>query len=380
LTKEKIKKTMKELVEELGANIVPLKVGSTLEVTIISKTNSRITVNVNDVCQGIIPEKEFSTEVFDLKPGDKIVAYLLNLENDEGFAVLSLRRADKERIWQNLDEKLKAGDKLKVKIKEANKGGLIAQYGSIEGFIPLSQLNQKYIIDKNDPSLIINSLRKLTDKIMEVKVISIDKANNKLIFSEKEVNQAMMAEKIKKIYQIGNKIKGKITAIVPFGIFVNLGEIEGLVHISEISWDRVNDIKKLFKVGDEIESEIIDLDNGKVSLSLKRLEADPWLKAVEKYKTGEEIKGKVTRITPFGAFIELDDKVTGLVHISELAAGSHEKIQPKIDEILELGKIYNFKIVDIKPEVHRVSLSLLEEKAKPKETKPKKASKKLTKN
>lgn len=373
---KKTQTSMKDLVEKLGPSIIPLKEGTTLEVEIISKTRNRILVNVNNLCEGIIPEKEFSTEVFDLKAGDKVLAYLLDLENDEGYSVLSLRRADKERIWQNLKEKMDSGENVKVKVLEANRGGLIVQYGNIEGFLPLSQLYQKYVISKNEPNQIIDKLRNMIDKILEVKIINLDKSTNKLIFSEKEVGQKDHKEKMAKLYKVGDKLKGKITAIVPFGLFVDLGEAEGLVHISEISWERVSDINKIHTLGEEVEVEVISLENGKISLSIKRLMPDPWVKAVAKYKVGDEVVGKVIRITPFGAFAELDDQITGLVHISELFVKEKDNKNVRIEEILEIGKEYPFKILEIKSDAHRVSLAKETETPKPAKKSSKKTDKK----
>ena len=364
---------MKDLVEKLGPNIVPLKVGSTVEAVVASKTRNRIVVNVNDVCMGIIPEKEFSTEVYDLRTGDKVLAYLIDIENDEGFAVLSLRRADKERVWQNLKDKMDSGETVKVKVLEANRGGLIVQFGNIEGFLPISQLFQKFIISKNDPSQIIEKLRKLVDKVIEVKIINIDKSSNKLIFSEKEAGGGNQKEKIMDMYKVGDRVKGKVTAVVPFGLFMDLGDAEGLVHISEISWDRVSEINKLFKAGDNIDVEIISLENGKISLSIKRLIPDPWLKAVKKYESEKSYEGKVTRITPFGAFIELDENITGLVHISEMLNKAKESKTSKVEDVFEIGKKYTFKIIEIKPDSHRVSLTLLDGKI---DSKTEKSSKK----
>jgi small subunit ribosomal protein S1 len=351
---------MKDLIEKSGVSLVPLKIGSTYEVEIISKTRNRVLVNVNNLCLGIIPEKELSAEVVDLKPHDKILAYLIDLENDEGYAVLSLKRADRERVWQMLKDKMEKGESVKVKVVDANRGGLIVQYGSIEGFLPISHLAQKYTIAPNESYKVIKALRESIDKIIEVKIINLDQANNKLIFSEKEISQAHQKEKIKKLFQIGAKVDGKITAIVPFGLFVDLGEVEGLVHISEISWQHVNDLNKMYKVGDAIQTEVIDTQNGKISLSIKRLLPDPWVKAVEDFKEGDEVDGTVTRITPFGAFVELNKDVTGLVHISELAEGEKANQAVHIEEILALGKKCKFKIKKIEKDSHKISLTPIE--------------------
>lgn len=376
-------KTMRDLVEKEGPSLIPLKKGTTLEVKIISITRNKILVNVNDLCLGIIPEKEFSTEAIDLKPGDKILAYLIDLENEEGYAVFSLRRADKERIWQDLRNKLNSGDIVKVRVVEANRGGLIVQYGSLEGFLPISRLSSKYysLVNKHESNQMIGTLKKLIGQVLESKVINLDQFSNKLIFSEKEVSRAQQKEKIKGLFKLGQRVKGKISGIVPFGLFINLGEIEGLVHISEISWERISDLNRLFKIGDQVEAEIIDLENDKVSLSIKRLSPDPWLKTIKKYKPEQEVEGKVTRITPFGAFVELNNTISGLVHISELALQARDQKTIKPEDILEIDKKYKFKINKIEPEAHKISLSFVPEKreetVKKKSTvKEKKSSKK----
>lgn len=369
--------TMKELMEKSGSSLVPMKIGSTYEVEIISKTRNRVLVNVNGLCLGIIPEKELSAEIVDLKPHDKILAYLIDLENDEGYAVLSLKRADRERVWKMLKDKMEKGESVKVKVNDANRGGLIVQYGSIEGFLPISQLAQKYTVSPNETYKIVRELRGLIDKILEVKIINLDQSNNKLIFSEKEISQAHQKEKIQKLFKIGNKIEGKITAIVPFGLFVNLGEAEGLVHISEISWQHVSDLNKLFKVGDKVKTEIIDIHSGKISLSMKRLTPDPWVKATEKFKEGDVVKGTVARITPFGAFVELNDQITGLVHISELGDTKKTNQVVHVEEILALGNVYKFTIKKIEKETHKINLSyVVEKKSVAKKSSTKKKSKK----
>jgi len=371
----KTEETMKELAERLGPSLIPLKIGTTMEVEVTSVSRNRILVNVKDLGIGLIPEKEFSGEGIEVKPKDKILASILNLENQDGYIILSLKRADKERIWQNLKEKMEANESINVKVLDANRGGLIVQFGSLEGFLPVSQLSPNLYSQsaKSDTSQLIYDLKKLVNKILDVKIINIDSANNKLIFSEKEVSQANRKEKIKEMFKVGQRIKGKITGIVPFGLFVNLGEIEGLIHISEISWERVSDLHKDYKIGQEVESEIIDLENGKISLSIKKLISDPWTKTAEKYQKDSVIQGKVLKLTPFGALIELEDKINGLVHISELTNKMKEMKNTKIEDMLEIGKNYQFKILEVDQSSHKINLSLFEDEKKDK-------AKKVTKN
>ena len=350
---------MKELVEKYGQDLIPFKVGSTVEALVVGTNRNRISVNVNDFCVGIVPEKEFSAEGLEVKPGDKILASVIDLENVDGNLILSLKRADKERVWQNLKEKMNSGESVKVKVTEANRGGLLVQYGSVEGFLPLSKLPNNFYSQsaRGDSAMMIQDLRKLINKVLDVKIINVDQQNNKLIFSEKDVSQANRKQMIKDQFKVGQVVDGEVTGIVPFGLFVNIGEFEGLVHISEIAWERVGDLHKHYRTGDKVKAEIIDLENGKISLSIKRLMPDPWLNKSEKYKVGEEFKGKVIRITPFGILVELDQDVHGLVNIKDLPRTDKAEKSKIKEETLAVGKDYDFKIQSFDANFHKISLS-----------------------
>jgi len=359
--------SMEELIKELGDNLLPFAEGDTVEATILAIGGNRIWVDVAGQSLGFIPEKEITTRS-GLKVGDKAYCTVISMEDDAGNVVLSMKRADREKYWVELQQKFESGEPVIIKITDANKGGLMTELGGIQGFLPVSQLSPaKYPrVTGGDKDEILNRLRKFIGEEVPVKVINCDKEGNKLIFSEKAVKAVEVKAKIDK-YAVGDKIKGKITGIVDFGLFVSLDpQIEGLVHISEVSWSRVTDLSKLFKVGDEVEAMIISTDDGRISLSIKRLLPDPWVAAASKYKVGDIVKGEITKLTPFGAFVSLDEEIDGLVHISELS--SDHIIDP--GQIVELGKEYTLKIISIEPENHRLGLSLKVDDAKNQESQP----------
>ena len=347
--------TMEKLIKELGDNLLPFAEGDTVSAKVLAVGGNRIWVDVAGQSLGFIPEKEITTKS-GLKTGDEIFCTVISMEDDAGNVVLSMKRADREKYWLEVEEKFASGEPITVKITDANKGGLITELGGIQGFLPVSQLSpEKYPrVSGGDKEEILSRLRQFVGTDLPVKVINCDKESNKLIFSEKAVKANEVKEKID-TYKVGDKARGRITGIVDFGLFVSLDhQIEGLVHISEVSWSRVTDLSKIFKVGDEVETMIISTDDGRISLSLKRLLPDPWAAAASKYKVGDIVKGEVTKITPFGAFVSLDSEIDGLVHISELSRD--HVVDPST--VVELGKEYQFKIISIEPESHRLGLSL----------------------
>lgn len=348
--------TMEDLVTQESDRLVPFQVNEVTDVTIVSVNKGSILVDVSGVAVGVIPEREFSYGSRELKKDDTVSAFVLAQEDKDGRVVLSLRRADRERLWVTLKDKFESGDSVQAKVVEANKGGLMVEVGGVVGFLPISQLSSTHY-SRNDQSRRDDLSVKLTEMVGEaitVKIINFDKITNKLIFSEKAAGDSAAEEKLGKI-EIGKEIKGRITGIVDFGLFVDIGDgIEGLVHISEVSWKRVNDLRTMFHVGDEVNVQVTGVSDGKVSLSIKRLEVDPWAMAAAKFKVGDIITGTVTKLTPFGAFVKLDNTIDGLVHVSEL---SDEHIDdPSL--ILGVGDSRQFKIIAIDNASHRISLTL----------------------
>ncbi|MDO8444296.1 MAG: S1 RNA-binding domain-containing protein [bacterium] len=358
--------TMESLIEEMGDRLLPFAEGEMVEAKVLAVAGNRIWVDVAGQSLGFIPEKEITSKT-GLKLGDVVFATVISMEDEEGNVVLSMKRADREKYWLEMENAFKSGDAISVKISDANKGGLISDVGGILGFLPVSQLAPAHYprVTGGDKDEILNRLRQYIGEEFNVKVITCEKETNKIIFSEKAVKAAEVKQKIDK-FKVGDTVKGKITGIVDFGLFVSIDpEIEALVHISEISWTRVSDLHRLFKVGDEIETMVISVDDGRVSLSAKRLLPDPWVKAASKYKVGDKVSGEVTKITPFGAFVSLDPEIDGLVHISEL---SRERIVDP-GQIVDLGKSYEFKIISIEIENHRLGLSMKVEQDKVKSEK-----------
>lgn len=346
--------TMDELVQTEGIDLVPFKSGEVVEAEIISASRNKILVDLKGLTVGIIPGREFSNDAYNAKPGDTVLAYIITLENEDGFAVLSMRRADRERIWRTVKEKQEAGEVVTVKVTDINKGGLLVDFNGVEGFIPASQLSAAHYpkVAEDQRDQIVNRLRELVGKTLSVKILSYEQQANKLIFSEKAAGDEDIAEKIKDL-PIGERLTGEVTGVVDFGIFVRVGEVEGLVHISEVSWDKIDNLKDRYKVGDKVEVVVIGVEGSRVSLSMKRLQDDPWQKKVEDLKVGQVVEGEVTRVTPFGAFVRLMDGVDGLVHISELG----EKLTDP-HEVVSVGQKYSFEILSVEPMAHRISLRL----------------------
>ncbi len=347
--------TMESLFAELGDNLLPFKEGDLVEAVVLAVAGNRIWVDVAGQSLGFIPEREITSKS-GIKKGDKVLASVLSMDSEEGNVVLSLKQADREKYWLEMSEKFESGSAVNITITDANKGGLMSEIGGIQGFLPVSQLSPKNYprVEGGNKDEILNRLRQFIGTEVSVKVLNCDKESGKLIFSERAVNADEVKDKLGKI-NIGDKSKGRVTGIVDFGLFVSLDpQVEGLVHISEVSWSRVTDLNKLYKVGDQIEAMIIGKEDGRVSLSIKRLQDDPWVKAANKYSVGDMISGKVTKVTPFGAFVSIEKGIDGLVHISEL---SDDHISDP-NKVIELGKEYQMKIISIEPASHRLGLSL----------------------
>lgn len=357
-TKSASPKTMAELVKVLGDELIPYRQNEVVEVRVLSSSKDAILVDVADLATGIIPEKEFSLQAAKLKPGDTVNAFVLSPENDHGYVVLSLKRAEKERLWTMLEQRNTSGDVLPVRIVQANKGGLVAEFNDMQGFIPVSQLSfRHYPRVGGDRTKIQQKLGELIGQTLNVKVISYDKANNKIVFSEKATGDSDLEERAKS-YQVGEKVTAKVTGVVDFGLFVDLGEIEGLIHISQVSWHRINNLRDHYKPGDEVEAEIISVEDGRISLSIKKLLPDPWQTEAKELHIGGKVKGEVTKVTPYGAFVKISENLDGLLHISQVIG------EKKLDELVKEGGKYSFEIITIEPELRKISLKLTDDSAK----------------
>lgn len=349
--KSKTIETMDQLAETYRQFLVPFKAGDVVEVTVLAKSKNRILVDISGLTQGVIPEKEFSYISDEIENGDKILAYVVMPENESGLAILSLKMADSEKIWDTLAEKKKKNETIPVKIKNANRGGLIAEYRSAEGFIPVSQLASHHYpkVEGGNQSLILKKLQEFVGQFLDVKIISLNKGANKLIFSEKSATGNVDPE-ILKNFQIGQEVAVEISAIADFGLFVKAPyqdrTVDGLIHYTEISWNKEEDWRKKYKVGQKIKAGVISASDGRLALSIKILEPNPWEKIAAKYKVGDKIKATVSSITPFGAFIKVAENVEGL------APGDYK-------DALENDKKYNFEIIAFEPKQRKITLKLV---------------------
>lgn len=359
--KSKKAQSMEDLLSEYGEKLKPLLENDVVEGIVVNVTKAGIWLDLGVHGTGLAVGHEVVEAGYkDAVPGDKITASVTIPEMDEGYALLSLKKASREMVWEKLSELSRAGTVIIVKPFDANKGGLLIEHEGIKGFLPVSQLSTDHYPRVADKDEILNRLMSLVKKPLSVVILDVDKKEGKLIFSEKEATKDVLSEAISKI-DVNKKVKGKVTGVVDFGIFMNIEGIEGLVHISEIAWDRVEDPANYAKVGDTLEVMVIGKEQDKISLSLKRLTEDPWAKEVSHVKVGDTIEGEVTRITPFGAFVKVTKSVEALVHISEL---SEEHIANP-SEVVEVGKKYKFKVISVDVDSHKLALSLKGIKAKP---------------
>ncbi len=343
--------------------IKPAKIGDIIEGRVVGIDRSSVFIDLGAIGTGIIFGREFQeakSRLRNIKKGETISAKIVDLENEEGYIELSAREAEKENNWKNIREIKDKEEKIKVKIIGANKGGLLAEINGLAAFMPVSQLSFQHYphIEGDDRSQIVKKLQQFIGQELEAKVISYEPEQEKLIISEKASEMENVKEDIKK-YKIGDVIKGEITKITDFGAFIrfSLNErfLEGLIHISELDWEIVENPSQIVKVGEKIKAKIVNLTEDKIFLSLKALKKDPWEDVEKEYKKGDKVKGKVVKLDSFGALVQLTkSKIQALCHISEF--GTKNKMEDKIKE----GEEYSFKILSVNPKEHKMSLSLAE--------------------
>ena len=289
--------------------------------------------------------------------------YVLQPESPEGHVVLSLRRAGLERKWRSMQEQFEAGVIIEAPVIDHNKGGLIVDCG-IRGFVPISQIVDFPRRPQNEQPRdaaqeIAEKLQPYIGRKLRLKILEVNRKANRLILSEKVALYEERREKRDELFsslQVGQKVTGNVRSIAPFGVFIDLGGIDGLVHKSELSWNKVNNPEAGYKVGDEVEAEVIDINHerGRISLSIRRLQPDPWESTVADFKVGDVIDGTVTKLVNFGAFVRVREGLEGLIHISEL---SHQRVAHPGDVVHE-GQVLKLKIISLDSERHRLGLSL----------------------
>lgn len=348
------KYTMDELLASNSGSSKKATIGDTVEGTVISIKKHEILIDLGLQGVGLVPRKEVSF-ARNLKEGDEVSASVVDPEMRDGCVLLSLRKAVKDKSWDEITAKQDNGEVVEVTPFDANRGGLLVEYEGIRGFMPVSQLSAEHYprVGSADKDEILQRLNSLVGKPIRARILDANKKENKLIFSEKEAIKDGLAERFAEL-NIGDVVKGVVTGVVDFGVFVNVDGIEGLIHISEISWERVNNPSDYVKVGSTVEAKIIAIDKERLSLSMKQLIEDPWISEVQSLKKGSKVEGTITRITPFGAFVQISPAVEALVHVSELGEGSD--VDP--EKIFTLNERKKFKVLDIDKEGRKISLSI----------------------
>lgn len=348
------KLTFDELLEGNQDAAKKVIAGDTVTGKVISIKKHEILIDLGSQGVGLVPRREASF-VKDLELGSEVTASVIDAEMPDGYILLSLRKAVKDKGWDLVIGKMENAETVEITPYDANRGGLLVEYEGIRGFLPVSQLSAEHYprVGSADKDEILQRLNSLVGKPIKVRILDAIKKENKLIFSEKEAIKDGLAERFASL-KVGDVTHGVVTGVVDFGVFVNVDGIEGLVHISEISWERVNNPSDYVKIGDEIEAKIIAIDKERLSLSMKQLQEDPWLHEVENLKKGDKVEGTVTRITPFGAFVQISPAVEALVHVSELGEGSD--VDP--EKVFTLNERKSFTILDIDKEGRKISLSI----------------------
>lgn len=348
------------------------KEGDVVEGKVIAIESNAVYLDLGIFGTGIVLGREIKDGLGTtdkLKIGDLVSAIVTDTENEEGYIELSVREASIEKAWQDLEEKQAKETIFSTKILDANKGGLIVEVNGITGFLPVSQLSSEHYprVEEGEKSKILERLRSYIGTEMQVKVIDTDRENEKLIVSEKAAYSAEEKKAISEL-KVGDVIEGEVSGVVDFGAFVKFlppskkgsareeDKLEGLVHISELAWQLIDNPRDIIKTGDKVKAKIIGIDDTRVSLSIKALEKDPWTEAEKKYKAGEVYEGQVRKINHFGAFVYLDDDIHGLAHVSELLETHPGK---NIEEIIQVGNTYKWKILSIEPKEHRMGLALV---------------------
>ena len=371
--------TMEELLAEQSTEIRSLKHGDVVEGSVVRIDKDEILVDIGAKSEGVISNRELYGRNAESQPelniGDVVLVYVLQPESPEGHAVLSLRRAGLERKWRSMQEQLDAGVIIEAPVIDHNKGGLIVDCG-IRGFVPISQIVDFPRRPQNEQPRdaaqeIAEKLQPYVGRKLRLKILEVNRKANRLILSEKVALYEERREKRDELFsslQVGQKVTGTVRSIAPFGVFVDLGGIDGLVHKSELSWNKVNNPEAGYRVGEEVEAEVIDINHerGRISLSIRRLQPDPWHSTVADLKVGDLIDGTVTKIVNFGSFVRVRDGLEGLIHISEL---SHQRVNHPGDVVHE-GQTLKLKIISLDQERHRLGLSLKQAEEAPARPEP----------
>lgn len=364
--------SMEDLMQVVQDSDFP-KVGDVIEGTVIDISSNVTLLDIGPIGTGMVVGRETKSGLAEddkIKIGSKVSAMVIDLDNEENYIELSIREASYGRAWDDLEIKKENKETVPTKILDANRGGLMIEINGITGFLPVSQLSSENYprVEDGDKNKILEILKALVGKELGVRVLDANQEEEKLIVSEK----AAQSEKERQVIadlSVGDTIEGYVSGVVDFGAFVKFSpkgadeskNLEGLVHISELAWQLIDNPREIIKVNDKVKAKIIGIDDTRISLSIKALTKDPWSIIEEKYKVGETYKGKVDKINHFGAFVYLDRDIHGLAHISEFQESFPGK---KIEDKIEAGKEYVWKVISIEPKEHRMGLVLVDKDAK----------------
>ncbi len=348
---------MLELLKD-SPQVLRARPGELIEGIVIFKGKNKMLIDLNGVSTGIVSGRELrdSMNTFrELNVGDIVASLVLEEENDEGMVVLSLRMASQQKAWDRFNKMIEDDKTMKFTAQEANKGGLLANIDGIRTFLPVSQLSPSNYprVNNADTTEIISRLAKFIGHTFTVKIITLDEGAGKIVVSERE---AMAEERSKALEHlaIGSTKDGIVSGIVKFGLFVAFDGLEGLVHISEIAWGHVKNPSEFAQVGDRVKVKIIGIDGEKLSLSIKQMSKDPWEEIAQRYPVGKKVEGTIARFADYGAFLNLEKDITGLVHVTEI---SHEKIQDPA-QVLKIGQKVEAQVINIDIDERRIGLSI----------------------
>ena len=359
-----------------GVEINPLQYGDLIEGRIISVQKHEVCLDIGHYGIGIISRREL-TSTTTLAVGETLSVSVISPETAGGHAVLSLRRALRSKGWDEIQRIFDNSEMLEVEPYDANRGGLLIEFEGVRGFLPVSQLSAEHYprATSMDRDEILHKLNKLVGQKLKVCVLDLDRSANKVIFSEKEALKELVAQQLESL-NVGDVLEGVVTTVIVFGAFVNVNDIEGLVHISELSWERIEDPRKYVKVGQKVKVKVVAIDKGRLALSIRQLTPDPWQKEAANLKVGDVVTGKVTRVTVFGAFVQISPVVEALANVSDFGGPKAESPEssktgdnakdseqstsrgPKPDDIFEVGQSYKFTILDINREGRKIALRL----------------------
>ena len=351
---------MEQLLAEPDTDVRTLKYGDVLEGIVMQLDRDEVLVDIGSKSEGIIPNKELSSlgdvERKALTSGDTVLVFVVQPENADGHAVLSIDRARQEKSWRVLQQKFEAGEVIEATVKNYNKGGLLVDLDGVRGFVPASQVTE---IRGGDEASKQGDMARLIGSQIPLKVIEINRHRNRLILSERQAIQERrdaMKERLIGTLKEGEVRKGRVSSICDFGAFVDIGGADGLVHLSELSWSRVRHPSEVLRVGEEVEVYVLGIneDERKIALSLKRTQAEPWTRVAARYEVGQLVKGTITQLANFGAFARIEDGIEGLIHVSEL---SDDRVAHPRNVVKE-GDEMLLRIIRIDPQRRRMGLSL----------------------